>query len=155
MSAHNGKWSVRAFLATHLVFTYEEFARAHGGAPNPHTLHNLLAYHIATGHILRIHRGIYATVPYAMDPARFIIDPYLIGSRLTEDAVIAYHAALQYHGRAYCVMHRYTYLTRHRARPFRFQGSDYVPVAVPAALRAFPDGGGGVLEIPREVAESA
>ena len=82
-----------------------------------------------------------------MDPARFIIDPYLIGSRLTEDAVIAYHAALQYHGRAYCVMHRYTYLTRHRARPFRFQGSDYVPVAVPAALRAFPDGGGGVLEI--------
>jgi predicted transcriptional regulator of viral defense system len=56
------------------------------------------------------------------------VDPYLVASHLTEDAVVAYHAALQFMGKAYSVWRRFHYLTRKRARAFSFRGLEFVPV---------------------------
>jgi predicted transcriptional regulator of viral defense system len=74
------------------------------------------------------------------------VDPYLIATKLTSDAVVAYHAALQFHGKAYSLWSRYHYLTRHRARPFSFRGTEFVPVQVPVSARGCSFLGGGVLE---------
>ena len=42
-------------------------------------------------------------LPREVDPNKASVDPYLLASRLTDDAAIAYHAALQFHGKTYSV----------------------------------------------------
>lgn len=121
------------FFVHHPVFRLEELeAFLHArGTDNEHTIQALIAYHITQGHILRIRRGLYATVPIGSSPDEQLVDPYLVASRLTDDAVIAYHSALQFHGKAYSLHHRHYYLTKQRLRPFSFQGQEYVAVTPP------------------------
>ena len=65
MVAQNDK-SIRPrdFFATHPVFTHAEFVAAHtAGGRSPHTSNSLLTRQVATGRLLRVKRGVYATVP--------------------------------------------------------------------------------------------
>ncbi|MGQ0506811.1 MAG: type IV toxin-antitoxin system AbiEi family antitoxin domain-containing protein [Myxococcaceae bacterium] len=148
MSTRNGKPTAFDLFARSPVFTHEEFVLAHaaGTERSPHTANNILAHHLAAGHLVRVRRGLYATVPRGVNAAAAAIDPYLVATRLAADAVVAYHAALQFHGKAYSVSNRFTYLTHSRARPLRFRGAEFVPVQLPAALRALADAAGGVVE---------
>src|SRR6266478_3853197 len=125
-----------AFFDQHPIFTHREFATAHsgGGRRSSQTTNNILAQHVAGGRLLRV------------DPESFEPDPYLIATRAADDAVVAYHAALQFHGKAYSVSSRFTYLTRHRLRPFDFRGAEFVAVLLPARLRASRRPAGGLLE---------
>lgn len=135
-----------AFFATHPVFTHAEFVTAHtAGGSSEHTSNSLLSKHLAGGRIVRIRRGLYASVAAGVDPAVLRPDPYLLATKASTDAVVAYHAALAFHGKAYSVWRRYAYLTAHRVRPFEFQGQEFVGVHVPAPVRALHDFGGGVL----------
>jgi predicted transcriptional regulator of viral defense system len=136
------------FFDQHPVFTHEEFVAAHsaGGHRSVHTSNNILARYVAAVRLLRVHRGLYATVPRGVEPDAATPDPYLLATKLAEDAVVAYHAALQFHGKAYSVSNRFTYSTRHRLRPFRFRGAEFVAVQLPATLRALPDAAGGILD---------
>jgi len=135
------------FLERHPTFTHQEFVdvRAKRGT-TLRTADNLLAMHLARGRIVRVRRGLYATVASGVDPERAPVDPYLVSAKLTPDAVVAYHAALQFHGKAYTVWQRFHYLTCRRARPFSFRGMEFVPVQFPVAVRRLPDLGGGVVE---------
>jgi hypothetical protein len=70
MSAPNGK-SMRpiAFFATHPVFTRAKFVAAHtASGRSEHTSNNLLAKHLKAGRLVRVRRGLYATVPPGLDP---------------------------------------------------------------------------------------
>ena len=137
------------FFDTHPVFTHGEFVSTHTATGrSAHTSNALLRKHLAAGRLLRVRRGVYATVPRATDPDKAMVDPYLVATRLANDAVVAYHGALQFHGRSYAVSRRFHYLTRGRGRPFSFRGSEYVPVQAAPSLRDLPDLGGGVLEQP-------
>lgn len=147
MSGRRGKWAASDFFARAPVFTHEEFLAAHDGKGRSlHTANNILAHHVGAGHLVRVRRGLYATVLRGVPPEAAAIDPYLVATKLAPDAIVAYHAALQFHGKAYSVSNRFTYLTHHRARPLRFRGAEFVPVQLPAALRALPNAGGGVAE---------
>ncbi len=148
MKAQNGKSGAADFFATHPVFTHAEFlsARDAGTRRSPHTANNILAYHLAAGRLMRVRRGLYATVPPGIEPNAAAVDPCLIATKLATDAAVAYHAALQFHGKAYSVSNRFTYLTRRRAGPFRSRDAEFVPVQLPAALRKLPDSGGGIRE---------
>ncbi len=150
MSLQNDKSQAAGFFARNPVFTHAEFLSAHGagGRRSAHTANNILAHHLAAGHLVRVRRGLYATVPRTVEPEAAAVDPYLVASKLTADAVVAYHAALQFHGKAYSVSNRFTYLTRRRARSFRYRQAEFVPVQLPAALRKLrlPDSGGGIRE---------
>ena len=135
------------FFDRHPVFTHGEFVSAHTAAGrSANTSNTLLRKHVAAGRILRVRRGLYATVPRGAEPRTAPVDPYLLATALADDAVVAYHAALQFHGKTYSVSRRFHYLTRARARPFSFRGSDFVPVRVPASIRNLTDLGGGILE---------
>ncbi|MBI4605380.1 MAG: transcriptional regulator [Planctomycetes bacterium] len=136
------------FFARQPVFRFEEFRAAHlaTGERSPQTTASVLKQHVAAGNLLNVRRGLYARVPEGADPATFQVDPYLLGSRLSADAAIAYHSALQLLGKAHSLSGRITYLTRRRAKPFEFQGTRFVPVLVPAPLRELPDLGGGLRE---------
>lgn len=125
------------FFSSHPVFRVEELAEflSTRSSTNPSTRNSLLAHHQSTGRILRIRRGFYATVPRGSLAENFLVDPYLIAGRISDDAVLAYHTALEIHGRAYAVYEQFTYLmTRNPGKPFTFQGATYRAVSQPKAL---------------------
>lgn len=136
------------FFALHPVFRYQEFVAVHSesGRRSRQTSASVLRHHVAAGNLLNIRRGLYATVPRGVSASSAQIDPYLLATKLSEDAVVAYHASLQFHGKAYSVWRRFPYLTRSRLRPFSFRDVEFVPVQAPAAVRSLPDMGGGVVE---------
>ena len=121
---------VREFLATHPVFRLEEYRafQKSRGSTNDKTLHASLRYHAGQGNVLRIRRGLFAAVAPGFTPENLPVDPYLLTMGLTDDAVVAFHAAVQFHGKAHTVHHRYHYLTRLRRRPFRFRGQEFIAV---------------------------
>jgi predicted transcriptional regulator of viral defense system len=137
-----------AFFARHPVFRYDEFVAAHAGrgGRSRQTSASVLKQHVAAGRLLHLRRGLYAVVPRDADAASHPVDPYLVATQLADDAVVAHHAALQFHGKAYSVWSRFHYSTRARQKRFAFRGLEFVPVQVPAALRGRADLGGGVVE---------
>jgi predicted transcriptional regulator of viral defense system len=128
---------VETFFARHPVFARDEFNAFCGGQGecNHRTLDVLLAYHVSVGHLLRVRRGLYAVVPTGMDPAAAPVDAYLVASRMTADAVLAYHTAVDLHGRAYSVYETLFFLTEHRCRPSVFRSLRFNPVMPPKRLR--------------------
>ena len=124
------------FLETHAVFTIDEldrylFAR---GSGNINTRNSLLAYHCKRGRILRVRRGLYATVPRGIDATSMTVDPYLLAAKLTEDAVLAYHTALEFHGRAYSTQWRVVYVSTSRSLPLNYQSREFRGTTVPPQL---------------------
>ncbi len=136
------------FFARHPVFRFDEFVAAHAerGGRSRQTTASVLKQHVAAGTLLHLRRGLYASVPRGADPASHPVDPYLLATKLADDGIVAYHAALQFHGKAYSVWNRFHYLTRARQRRFAFRDMEFVPVQAAAALRALADLGGGVDE---------
>jgi predicted transcriptional regulator of viral defense system len=124
------------FLATHPVFTAEEFRRflEERGSSSKWTRKALLAHHEDQGRVLRIRRGLYASVPPGSTPNPSNVDPHLVAAKLTTDAVLGYHTALEFYGWAYSVYQRFYYLTRRRSIPLRFGASLFRSVQFPKAL---------------------
>jgi len=104
--------------------------------------------HAAAGKLLHVRRGLYASVPVGATPDTFQVDPFLLATKLASDATVAYHAALQFRGRAYSIWHRFAVLTRRHVRPLTFQGSELLSVRPPRALEDLPDLGGGIVVEP-------
>ncbi len=141
----------RDYFATHPVFRVEDFAAAHreGARVRSVSTRATLDQHLRAGNLLRVRRGVYAVVPRGQTPETVSVDPFALASRLAPDAVVAYHGALEFHGRAHSASRRVQFLTRTTARPFEFRGTEFVPVPVPPALRELTDWGGGIVEKPR------
>ena len=140
------------YFAAHPVFRLEDFAAAHqaGDELKPSSSLASVKQHADAGTLLRVRRGVYAVVPRGQTPETVVVDPYVLATHLAPDAVVAYHGALQFHGRAHSLTRRVPFLTSTRAKPFDFRGTAFIPVPVPPPLRTFPDLGGGVLEKMRD-----
>ena len=125
------------FFAKNPVFSHEEFATSLAGAGDrsPRTVDSVLAYHVRAGHILRVRRGLYVALPRGADPKKYPVDPFLLAGRMTVDAVLAYHTALEFHGKAYSVHKQFVFLTAQAPRPFTFRGHRFRPIPPPKALR--------------------
>lgn len=134
------------FVRRHPVFTHAEFVAAHlaGGDRSRRTSDGLLAGYVRSGRVIRVRRGLYASVPEGTPPTAHAVDPFLLATKLTDDAAVAYHAALQFHGKAATLWRRYHFLTVEHTRRFLYDDEEFVPVRVPAALRSADDLGGGV-----------
>lgn len=131
----------RRFYLQHPVFTAEEF-QAHlraKGAMSPSTRNTLLARRLKAGDLVRVRRGLYAVVPAGATAETAAVDAYLLASRMTADAVLAYHTALEFHGRAHSLFEVFHYLTHHAARPAVFRSHRFEAVLTPRLLRNKPD----------------
>lgn len=125
------------FFAAHPVFTVQELDKflSLERPVNPGTRQALLSHHQRQGHIRRVRRGLYASVPAGANPSTLPIDPFLLASRLSDGAVVGYHAAIAFHGRAYSVRTEYTAVSEQtHVVPFHFQGYSFRAVYPAAAL---------------------
>ncbi len=68
-----------------------------------------MAYYKKTGRLISVRRGLYAVVPAESDPATYPVDPFLVAAKLTDDAVLSHHTALEFHGYAYSVHEHFVY----------------------------------------------
>jgi len=95
----------------------------------------LLSYYLKEGRLLRVRRGLYAVVPPGGDPETCPVDPYLVAAKLSEDAVLAYHTALEVHAKAHSVFERYFFQSARLHRPASFRAYRFECVLFPKALR--------------------
>ena len=126
------------FLSQHAVFTVEELDRflSVRGSGKPNTRKSLLTYYRNQGRIILVRRGLYATVPLGADPVSNPVDPYLVAAKMTADAVLAYHTALEFHGRAYSLYTSLHYISVSKSLPLKFQSHVFTRAPVPHPLRA-------------------
>jgi len=124
------------FFSRHPVFTYEELVEflVTEGSQNVKTRESILNHYTKTRRLVRARRGLYLTVPQGHTPEKCPVDPYLLASKMAPDSVLAYHTALELHGKAYSVHEEFLYLTRSRSRPLNFRGQRYRGVAFPKKL---------------------
>jgi predicted transcriptional regulator of viral defense system len=127
----------RPFFQRHPVFTAEEFQRLleSRGAKSPSTRKTLLARRLKAGDLVRVRRGLYAVVPAGATAQTAPIDPYLVASRMATDAVLGYHTALEFHGKAHSVFEVFWFLTQAAARSVTFRSYRFEPVLFPRSLR--------------------
>lgn len=142
------------FFFLHKAFTFKELelnlSRDKNSPTKSSTLYNLVTYHQNQGHILRIRRGLYYSVPKGMNPAHCPVDSFLVASKMAEDAVIAYGSALDLHGKLHTIQNRMIYLTKKRVMTsFDFRDIKYQAVAIPLALKAIGQQTFGVQSIDR------
>ncbi|MCW5589320.1 MAG: hypothetical protein KIT27_06605 [Legionellales bacterium] len=123
-------------FAQQAVFTLQEFydSLIAQGSQNQTTQYNLLRYYLSKGKLIKIQRGLFAVVPDLFTPETVNVDPYLITGKLTGDAIIAYHTALQFHGVAYTVYQQFYFLTRYNKKLFYFHDHTFQGVAFPKIL---------------------
>lgn len=128
--------SIETFFREHPIFTHADFEGFVGrrGNRSPNTVTNMIKQHLDAGHIVRIKRGLYASIPYGADAKIHPINPFLVAGSLAEDAVVAYHSALAFHGFAYSSSYRFIYLTKHKPKSLEFRGETYQPSVFPSSL---------------------
>jgi predicted transcriptional regulator of viral defense system len=104
------------FFRKHPVFTGKELAGhlSSLGEVGGRAQEALLAYHRKAGRVVLVRRGLYAVIPPGADPDSYPVDPFLVAAKLTPDAVLSHHTALEFHGKAYSV---HTHLTYSASRP--------------------------------------
>ena len=125
-----------AFFCRHPVFTGDELAayltsRGEVGARGQEAL---LAYYTKTRRVVRVRRGLYAVVPRGANPNAYPIDPYLVAAKLTQDAVLSHHTALEFHGRAYSVWHHLIYSASRPVGSLTFRSQVFRGAKFPKAL---------------------
>lgn len=131
------------FFAGHPVFTLAELDEFLGG-PNKNTRDSLLTHHRKSGRIIVVRRGLYAVVPPGSSPESMALDPFLLASKMTGDAVLAYHTALEFHGRAYSAFNNFYYLSGRKSQALRFRSYEFISVLIPGAIRGRPSENFGV-----------
>jgi predicted transcriptional regulator of viral defense system len=136
------------YFATHPVFRLGDFVAAHQAARRlkPGSSLAIVKQHLRSGNLLHIRRGVYAVVPRGQTPDSVVVDPYVLATNLAPDAVVAYHGALQLHGKAHSLTRRVPFLTATTVKPGEYRGTVFVPVPIPPPLHALPNLGGGVVE---------
>jgi len=125
------------FFSQHAVFTVHELDRflSERGSGKPNTRKSLLTYYRNRGRIIPVRRGLYATVPFGTNPELSPIDPYIVAAKMTEDAVIAYHTALEFFGKAYSVYSIIYYISNTKSLPLKLQSFEIRCLPMPHALR--------------------
>ena len=125
-----------AFFRQHPVFTGDELARhlARVGSNGARTQEKVLGYHAKTGRLRRIRQGMYAVIPPGADSDTYPVDPCLVAAKMTPDAVLSHHTALEFHGRAYSVWQHFIYSAERPVETLIFRDQVFRGARFPRAL---------------------
>jgi predicted transcriptional regulator of viral defense system len=125
------------FFTKHPVFTLDELDRflTKRGTSNRITRNSLLSYYRKRGRVVSVRRGLYIVVPAGSIPESTPVDPFLLAAKMTPDAVLAYHTALEFHGKAYSMYERFFYTSNRNSVPVRFRNYKFQCVSNPCILQ--------------------
>lgn len=144
--------ALATFLASHPIFTRQEFVaywnrdRVHSDNTIKVTLWRLMKQ----GRIVLIKSGLYGVVSPLDNSAEPSIDPYLIAAKLADDAILAYHTAIELYGKAYSTYFHFYYLSKKLVRTVQFRDLTFQRVNFPAALLKNQQETFGVQTLPRQ-----
>jgi len=126
------------FLSQRAVFTVDELEQflAQRGSHSSNTRKALLTYYRSRDRVIPLRRGLYGVIPIGSAPAMSAVNPLLVAAKLAPDATLAYHTALEFHGRAYSVYSQIVYVSTARTQKLRLGRYDIRGLPVPPALRA-------------------
>ncbi|MFA6234083.1 MAG: transcriptional regulator [Bacteroidota bacterium] len=124
------------FFRRHPVFSIGEFAEylESRGSHGTRAQETLLAYHRQAGNLLQIKRGLYAVIPPGALSETYPVDPYLIAGKITSDAVLSYHTALDFHGRSYSMHNDFVYSSARPASALTFHSHTFRGTSFPTSL---------------------
>lgn len=134
---NNRPKKLNEFFSKYNVFTVEELDHflSNQSSANSNTRKALLTYYQNRRRIKRIRRGLYATIPLGNDPESSPVDPYLVAAKMTKDAVLAYHTALEFYGKAYSLYKRIIFVSQTKSLPLKFRSYEIKGVTIPNPLR--------------------
>lgn len=139
--------NMEIFLAQNQVFTIDEARNALGIKKKCSTLDNLLAYHLRRGHIIRIRKGLYYTIPRGAEANTYPTDPYLIAGKMAPDSTLAYYTSLGFHGKLHSLRNDFIYITQRKVKPpFIFRDTTFKGIAIPKEILANPNFGVEVVD---------
>jgi predicted transcriptional regulator of viral defense system len=124
------------FFQSHPVFTGPELSHflASYKPLGARDRESLLAYHKKTGRVIQVRNNLFAVVPSKADPGTYPVDSFLLAARMTKDAVLAFHTALEFHGHAYSAQHILRYLALRPVPPVTFRKAAFRGTKFPTAL---------------------
>ena len=124
------------FFRQHPVFTGDELAvhLARIGSNGVRTREKVIEYYTKAGRLRRVRQGMYVVIPPGTDGDTYPVDPYLVAARLTPDAVLSYHTALEFHGRAYSVWQHFIYSAKRPVETMTFRDQVFRGARFPRAL---------------------
>lgn len=119
----------KAFFNTHLLFRFSEFmafAKQQSSITDTtdKNLRMLLYRYCKNNKLTNVRKGLYV-VNNERHYQSNLISPLMVAGKATDDAVIAYHTALESHGIAYTDFNEHTYLTAYHTNNFEFQDQNY------------------------------
>ncbi len=126
------------FFSTHPVFSLDravDVLAPSGGRPA--TLARL-KYHLKSGRLKLVTRGVYAVVPAGVPAEGFQPDPFLVAWTVRPDGIFSHHSALELLGNAHSAWSRHTLFTARRRRPLRLQGTDIRFLEHPGPMQSGP-----------------
>lgn len=119
MNGSQRKTTSAAFFAHHPVFSLEEADRALSPPGGRAATRERLKYHLETGRIQLVAKGLYAVVPAGAEPGSVRPDPFLVAAAARPDAVFCLHSALELHGVAQSAWSDCTAYSERRRRPIQ------------------------------------
>jgi predicted transcriptional regulator of viral defense system len=119
----------KAFFNQHVIFRFEEFLLAAEkeegvSVATANNVRTVLHRYCKNGKLLNVRKGLYVVVSDQTYQSN-IINPFLVIGKATDDAVIAYHSALESHNIAYTDFNEQMYITSHQTNDFDFQHQHY------------------------------
>lgn len=135
---------VGTFFRTHPVFTLSQFRSLVGGRATASTTQARVKYHLNRGRLKLVEKGVYAVVPPGVGAQQFVPDRFLVAAALRDDAVLAYHSALELLGYAHSAYRDAFYLTTRRRKDLVLAGGRIRSLLHPKRLREKGEEGYGV-----------
>lgn len=138
------------FFTTHPVFSLNEASKALVPPSGRSGTVERLKYHLETGRLKLVSRGVYAVVPPGGKAKDFRPDPFLVGAAVRPEGIFSYHSALELQGFAHSVWNEYTLYTEGRRKPLLLDGTTLRFLEHPAPMRTESGGHLGTRKIERQ-----
>ena len=144
------KMKTLEFFATHTVFSLDEASTALGLPGGRSGTVERLKYHVETGRLKLMIRGVYAVIPPGGKAEEFRPDPFLVAAAFRPEGVFSHHSALELQGVAHSVWNECTLYAEGRRRPLLVNGNTVRFLEHPAPMRTDSGGHLGTRKIERQ-----
>jgi predicted transcriptional regulator of viral defense system len=138
------------FFATHPVFSLDEATAVFMLKAGRLGAVERLKYHLKTGALKLVTRGVYAVVPPGLPADRFQPDPVLVAISVRPDGVFSHHTALELLGAAHSVWRQCTLYVKQRRRPLNINGTTILFLEHPDPIRSSNSEKLGTLRVERQ-----